>query len=100
MLIHGNISASTLNLIVDDNFKRAAVVLYAKNASLKFVQGMIKMARFKGKDKLGDIFDNQQIYGNCCKNLFAIDTFLSKYLPIASFINLINLNVLINQHCQ
>lgn len=33
---------------------RAAIVLYAKSSALKFTQCMIKMARFVGKNKLGD----------------------------------------------
>lgn len=74
-----------LGLIVADKLKRAAVVLYAKQESLKYLQCMIKMARFKGTDKLGDFIDNQQIYGNSFRLLSEADAFLRRHLPIASF---------------
>jgi ATP-dependent DNA helicase RecG len=74
-----------LGLMVGDKLKRAAVVLYAKQESIKFLQCMIKMARFKGADKLGDFIDNQQIAGNAFKILFDADAFLRRHLPIASF---------------
>ena len=74
-----------LNLIVGEQLKRAAIVLYAKQESIKFVQSMIKMARFKGTDKLGDFIDNQQIVGNSFSLLSEADAFLRRHLPIASF---------------
>lgn len=74
-----------LNLLIDDKLKRAAVVLYAKPGELKFMHCMIKMARFKGTDKLGEFIDNQQLYGNAFQLLDAADTFLRRHLPIASF---------------
>jgi|WetSurMetagenome_2_1015567.scaffolds.fasta_scaffold54164_1 ATP-dependent DNA helicase RecG len=74
-----------LNLVIDDKLKRAAVVLYAKLGELKFMHCMIKMARFKGTDKLGEFLDNQQLYGNAFQILDAADAFLRRHLPIASF---------------
>ncbi len=74
-----------LSLIAGDQLKRAAVVLYAKPESMKFLQCMIKMARFKGTDKLGDFIDNQQISANAFRILSEADAFLRRHLPIASF---------------
>jgi len=74
-----------LNLIEGNALKRAAVVLYAKQESMRFVQCMIKMARFAGNDKLGNFIDNQQIYGNAFRLLAEADAFLKRHLPIASF---------------
>lgn len=74
-----------LNLTVGDKLKRAAVVLYAKQDSLRLVQCMIKLARFKGLNKLGEFIDNQQIQGNAFHLLSEADAFFRRHLPIASF---------------
>ncbi len=74
-----------LNLITDNKLKRAAVVLYAKQESLQYMQCMIKMARFKGINKLGDFIDNQQVHGNAFRLLSEADAFLRRHLPIASY---------------
>jgi len=74
-----------LSLITDNGLKRAAIALYAKQDSMKFTQCMIKMARFKGTNKLGDFIDNQQIAGNAFRLLSEADTFLRRHLAIASF---------------
>lgn len=73
-----------LNLVTNGKLKQAAVVLYAKQDALKFMHCMIKMARFKGKDKLGEFIDNQQFCGNAFQILNVADTFLRRHLPIAS----------------
>ena len=73
-----------LNLMVEGKLKRAAVVLYAKQESLRLMQCMIKMARFKGLDKLGEFIDNQQIHGNAFRLLSEADAFFRRHLPIAS----------------
>lgn len=74
-----------LNLTLGGKLKRAVVVLYAKQETLKFINCMIKMTRFKGINKLGDFIDNQQISGNAFKLLSEADSFLRRHLPIASF---------------
>lgn len=43
------------------------------------------MARFNGRDKLGDFIDNQQVHGNAFHLLKEADAFLRRHLPIASF---------------
>ncbi|MCL5261058.1 MAG: putative DNA binding domain-containing protein [Gammaproteobacteria bacterium] len=74
-----------LDLMSDDKLKRAAIVLYSKQESIGFNQCMVKMARFKGTNKLGDFIDNQQIQGNAFHLLSEVDAFFRRHLPIASF---------------
>jgi ATP-dependent DNA helicase RecG len=74
-----------LDLIDGNKLKLAAIVLYAKQDSIRLVQCMIKLARFNGEDKLGDFIDNQQIQGNAFKLLTEADAFFRRHLPIASF---------------
>ena len=74
-----------LDLMQGDKLKLAAVVLYAKQESLKLVQCMIKLARFKGLDKLGEFIDNKQVYGNAFQLLVEADAFFRRHLPTASF---------------
>lgn len=73
-----------LKLIEGDQLKNAAVALYAKPKSLHFMHCMIKMARFKGTDHLGEFIDNQQIRGNCFDLLEAADGFIKRNFTIAS----------------
>lgn len=73
-----------LELIEGDQLKNAAVALYAKPKSLHFMHCMIKMARFKGTDHLGEFIDNQQIRGNCFDLLEAADSFIKRNFTIAS----------------
>lgn len=74
-----------LNLIEKGNLKRAALVLYARQESMKFMQCMMKMARFKGINKLGDFIDNQQIQGNAFSLFSEADAFLRRHIPVSSF---------------
>jgi ATP-dependent DNA helicase RecG len=63
--------------------KNAALVLFAKD-HVYLPQCQMKMARFQGKDKLGDFIDNQQVSGNAFNLLSAADDFLRRHLPISS----------------
>ncbi len=74
-----------LDLLEDGKLKLAAIVLYARQDALKLVQCRIKMARFRGINKLGEFIDNQQIQGNAFYLLAQADLFLRRHLPIASF---------------
>ena len=76
-----------LKLSQNNKLKNAAIVLFAKAECLDLPQCMIKMARFKGTDKLGEFLDNQRVDGNAFKVLEAADDFLRRHLPIASFFN-------------
>ena len=71
-----------LGLVKGTLLRRAAVVLYAKQQSMKYFQCMIKMARFRGMDKLGDFIDNQQVCGNAFRLLEESETFLRRHIPI------------------
>lgn len=75
------------NLIKNGELKQAAIALYARQSSLKLVQCRIKMARFRGTNKLGEFIDSQQIQGNAFHLLIEADAFLRRHLPIASFFN-------------
>lgn len=72
-------------LINDNNLINAAVVLYAKDVKPNYSQCMIRLARFKGVDNLGDFIDNQRVYGNAFRIITAAMEFAQRYLPIASF---------------
>src|SRR3990167_5742136 len=74
-----------LKLLADGKLKQAAIVLYAKEELADFPQCMIRMARFRGLDKLEDFIDNQLKYGNAFYLLKEADAFLQRHLPIASF---------------
>lgn len=76
---------SKLKLLQDGKLINAAIVLYAKDVLPKYPHCMIRMARFRGTDKLGDFMDNQRVYGNAFRLISAADDFTQRHLPIASF---------------
>lgn len=63
----------------------AAVVLFSKDVEQDYSNCMIRLARFRGKDKLGDFIDNQRVYGNAFRLIRAADDFAQRHLPIASY---------------
>ncbi|MBI5447469.1 MAG: putative DNA binding domain-containing protein [Gammaproteobacteria bacterium] len=75
----------SLELIKNDKLVNAAVVLYAKDVKPDYSQCMIRLARFRGIDKLGDFIDNQRVYGNAFRIISAALEFAMRHLPIASF---------------
>ena len=75
----------SLELIKNDKLINAAVVLYAKDVRPDYSQCMIRLARFRGTDKLGDFIDNQRVYGNAFRIISAALEFAQRHLPIASF---------------
>jgi ATP-dependent DNA helicase RecG len=75
----------SLELIKNDKLINAAVVLYAKDVRPDYSQCMIRLARFRGSDKLGDFIDNQRVYGNAFRIISAALEFAMRHLPIASF---------------
>ena len=90
------ISVEVLNYDIENILKRfkllrngklinAAIVLYAKNVLPNYPNCMIRMARFRGTDKLGDFIDNQRVYGNAFDLIAAASAFVQRHLPIASF---------------
>lgn len=76
---------SNLELIRNGKLINAAVVLYAKDVQPRYSNCMIRMARFRGVDKLGDFIDNQRVYGNAFRLISAASEFTQRHLPIAGF---------------
>jgi ATP-dependent DNA helicase RecG len=74
-----------LDLIKQGKLTNAAVILFAKDVFLNYAHCLIRMARFRGTEKLGDFMDNQRIYGNAFKILSAANQFMMRHLPINSF---------------
>lgn len=75
----------TLELMQKDQLTNAAMVLYAKKVEKDYRQCMIRLARFKGIDNLGNFIDNQRVYGSAFKIIAAAIEFANRYLPIASY---------------
>lgn len=74
-----------LKLIKNGKLTNAAVVLFGKELGHQYNHCMIRLARFRGTDKLGDFIDNQRAYGNAFRILSAANDFALRHLPIASF---------------
>ncbi len=74
-----------LKLLQNEKLINAAMVLYAKEVKPDYDQCMIRLARFRGVDKLGDFIDNQRVYGNVFRVISAAMEFATRHLPIASF---------------
>ena len=74
-----------LELIHEGNLLNAAVALYGKTDRLKtlYPQMGIRMARFRGKDRLADFADNRQYWGNAFALLRRAQSFLVDHVPIA-----------------
>ena len=74
-----------LGLIVNDRLLNAAVVLYSKGANLEamYPQCAIRLARFRGKDRLADFSDNRQYWGHAFDLLRRAESFLRDHVPIA-----------------
>jgi len=74
-----------LELIHDGKLLNAAIVLYAKSERLKvlYPQCSIRLARFRGKDRLSDFSDNRQYWGNAFGLLRRAESFLLDHVPIA-----------------
>ncbi len=74
-----------LKLMKNSQLTNAAVVLYAKDPEKIFSRCAIKMARFRGVDKLGGFIDNQWETGNAFQLISIAHQFASRHLPIAGF---------------
>ena len=73
-----------LGLVEDGQLLNAAVVLFAKRDRLLpyYPQCMLRMARFRGKDK-SEFIDNRQEQGNAFQLFQVAQRFLRDYLPVA-----------------
>ena len=74
-----------LELIYDGKLLNAAVALYGKSDRLKplYPQLEIRLARFRGKNRLADFADNRQYWGHAFSLLRRAESFLMDHVPIA-----------------
>lgn len=71
-------------LMKDGQILRAAVVLFgrAERIETELPQGLLRVARFRGKDK-NEFLDNRQFHGNAFDLLLKAERFLRENLPVA-----------------
>ncbi len=74
-----------LELIHNGKLLNAAVALYGKAKHLKifYPQLEIRLARFRGKNRLADFADNRQYWGHTFALLRRAESFLMDHVPIA-----------------
>lgn len=74
-----------LELVHDGKLLNAAVALYGKTDRLKpqYPQLGIRLARFRGKDRLADFTDNRQYWGHAFSLLKRAESFLMDHVPIS-----------------
>jgi len=74
-----------LELIHEGKLLNAAVALYGKSSRLKvlYPQMGIRLARFRGKNRLADFADNRQYWGHAFALLRRGESFLMDHVPIA-----------------
>jgi len=74
-----------LELIRGGDLLNAAVALYGKSDRLKTIypQMGIRLARFRGRDRLADFADNRQYWGHAFALLRRAESFLMDHVPIA-----------------
>jgi ATP-dependent DNA helicase RecG len=73
-----------LGLMKDGQLLRAAVVLFgrAERIEAELPQGLLRVARFRGKDRT-EFLDNRQFHGNAFDLLLKAERFLRENLPVA-----------------
>jgi ATP-dependent DNA helicase RecG len=71
-------------LMKDDQLLRAAIMLFgrAERIEAELPQGLLRVARFRGKDKT-EFLDNRQFHGNAFDLLLKAERFLRENLPVA-----------------
>lgn len=77
-----------LKLIHKGKLLNAAVALYGKSDKLYplFPQFSIRLARFRGKDRLADFLDNRAYWGHAFALLRRGESFLRDHVPIAGYV--------------
>jgi len=77
-----------LELIRDGHLLNAAVALYGKSDRLKtlYPQMGIRLARFRGTNRLADFSDNRQYWGHTFALLRRAESFLMDHVPIAGHV--------------
>jgi ATP-dependent DNA helicase RecG len=73
-----------LGLMKEGQILRAAAVLFgrAERIEAELPQGLLRVARFRGKDKT-EFLDNRQFHGNAFDLLLKAERFLRENLPVA-----------------
>ena len=72
-----------LELIQDNKLLNAAVALFGQNLGVFYPQCEVRLARFRGVDRLPDFTDNRQYKGHAFSLLRRAESFLLDHLPIA-----------------
>jgi len=74
-----------LGLIADGKLLNAAIALYGRSDKVKslYMQCAIRLARFRGINRLADFTDNRQYWGNAFSLLRRAESFLLDHMPIA-----------------
>lgn len=74
-----------LGLVIDDQLLNAAIVLYGSSRRLQayYPQCSIRMARFRGGDRLAEFTDNRQYWGHAFDLLRRAEAFLLDHVPVA-----------------
>jgi len=72
-----------LKLLDNNHLTKAAIVLFAKKMPLGYLHCELKLARFRGTDKLHGFIDNKQELGNAFYLLGIADKFIRQYIPIS-----------------
>lgn len=74
-----------LGLIENDQLLAAAVALYGKSDRLQAIypQFSVRLARFRGVNRLGEFIDNRQYWGHAFSLLRRAEMFLGDHVPIA-----------------
>jgi ATP-dependent DNA helicase RecG len=74
-----------LELLHEGRLLNAAVALYGKSSRLQvhYPQLEIRVARFRGTDRLADFTDNRQYWGHAFSLLRRAESFLLDHVPIA-----------------
>ena len=73
-----------MGLMKDGRILRAATMLFGKaeRIEMEMPQGLLRVARFRGKDKT-EFLDNRQFHGNAFDLLLKAERFLRENLPVA-----------------
>ena len=74
-----------MKLFKDGALLRAAAVLYGRTGQIEseMPQSRLRVARFRGVERTGELLDNRQFFGNAFALLSVAERFLRDTLPIA-----------------
>lgn len=72
-----------LELLENGKITNAAMVLFGKNLGSRYPQCLLKLARFRGTNKM-EFIDSKRVFGNIFELLNEAMSFANSYLPVAS----------------